>query len=180
MTDYTRRTTNVPDAPGTAWHRAGATRASRMPRALHTADAPRASRPAGRHALTICALAATLVCTTTLSGCGAWGYAAQSALDRLTSPQVTMWAPAPAPDSFVESYGDTTGAGTNYVYRVEAATERGDLRTLTVIFFGRKAAGTGWLEIDAQGASGVHYQTVEDTEVPQAALDALDDTDAPH
>lgn len=180
MTDDTRRTTNVPDAPGTAWHRVGATRTPRMPRASHGADAPRVSRPARRRALTICALAATLVCTTTLSGCGAWGYVAQSALDRLTSPQVTMWAPAPAPDSFVESYGDATGAGTNYVYRVEAATERGDLRTLTVIFFCRKAAGTGWLEIDAQGASGVHYQTVEDAEVPQTALDALDDTDAPH
>lgn len=105
---------------------------------------------------------------------GGWGAAAQSVLDRLMpGPETTMWAPVPQPDSYSDSYSDATGAGTNYVYKIDAATEGGDCRELTIISFGNKATGEGYLEIDAKGSSGVHYRAVDEAEVPEGAKDAL-------
>lgn len=56
---------------------------------------------------------------------------------------------------------------------MEAAAEDGTRLTVTVIFFAREASGQGWLEIDAKGSSGVHYDGVDESEVPQTARDAL-------
>lgn len=84
-----------------------------------------------------------------------------------------MWAHTPEPDTHVDSYDDATGAGTNYVYKVDAATEEGDCRELTIISFGSKATGEGYLEIDAKGSSGIHYRGVDEADVPEAARAAL-------
>ena len=103
-----------------------------------------------------------------------WGPALRSVADRvLPQPEVTMWAPAPEAGSHASSYADATGAGTNYVYLVEAADEHGRARELQLIFFGRESDGTGWLEIEARGGSGVRYAPCDETDVPEAALDAL-------
>ena len=129
-----------------------------------------------RFAALLLALAAAVVALAlALPGCsGGWGAAAQSVLDRLMpGPETTMWAPVPQPDSYTDSYSDATGAGTNYVYRIDAATEGGDRRELTIISFVNKATGEGYLEIDAKGSSGVHYRAVEEAEVPEGAKDAL-------
>lgn len=141
---------------------------------------PPARRGAGRlrRGAAAAALVGALAVAGTLSGCGSWGHVAQSALDRLISPEVTMYAPAPDAESFVDSYGDATGAGSNYVYQVPAATEDGGTRTLTLIYFGRKADDVGWLEIDAQGSSGVHYRSIDEEKVPEAAVSALAEDDA--
>lgn len=65
-----------------------------------------------------------------------------------------MWAPAPEPGSHASSYADATGAGANYVYLVDAADDRGNVRELQLIFFGRESNGEGWLEIEARGRLG--------------------------
>lgn len=110
-----------------------------------------------------------------LGGCsGGWGAALQSVVDRvLPNPVVTMWARTPEPDAFTGSYADATGAGTNYVYRVEAVDEQGNARELQIIAFGAQATGEGYLEIEAKGGTGAHYRAVEAADMPTAALSAL-------
>ncbi len=67
-----------------------------------------------------------------------WGSALRSIADRvLPNPEIAMWAPAPEPGSHASSYADATGAGANYVYLVDAADDRGNIRELQLIFFGR-------------------------------------------
>ncbi|OUP39836.1 hypothetical protein [Olsenella sp. An188] len=103
-----------------------------------------------------------------------WGPALQSVLDRvLPIPSVQMWASAPEPDSFDGSYADATGAGENYVYRVRAAAADGTVRELTLISFGARSGGEGWLRIEARGGSAVHYWPADAAEVPDAAVAAL-------
>jgi len=71
-----------------------------------------------------------------------WGSALRSIADRvLPNPEITMWAPAPEPGSHASSYADATGAGANYVYLVDAADDRGNVRELQLIFFGRESNG---------------------------------------
>lgn len=66
-----------------------------------------------------------------------WGSALRSIADRvLPNPEIAMWAPAPEPGSHASSYADATGAGANYVYLVDAADDRGNVRELQLIFFG--------------------------------------------
>lgn len=104
-----------------------------------------------------------------------WGPALHSVADRvLPNPEVAMWAPAPDPGSHASSYADTTGAGANYVYLVEAADAEGNVRELQLIFFGRESDGEGWLEIEARGGSGVRYRARNAAEAPAAARGALD------
>lgn len=70
-----------------------------------------------------------------------WGSAPHSIADRvLPNPEITMWAPAPEPGSHASSYADATGAGANYVYLVDAADDRGNIRELQLIFL---RAGVG-------------------------------------
>ncbi len=52
-------------------------------------------------------------------------------------------APALGPGSHASSYADATGAGANYVYLVDAADDRGNVRELQLIFFGRESDGEG-------------------------------------
>lgn len=85
-----------------------------------------------------------------------------------------MLTPAPEPGSHASSYADATGAGTNYVYLVDAADDRGNVRELQLIFFGRESDGEGWLGIEARGGSGVRYRACEAAEAPAAARRALD------
>lgn len=128
--------------------------------------------------LAVAALLATVavvaaLCAGALARSG-WGPALQSVLDRvLPIPSVQMWASAPEPDSFDGSYADATGAGENYVYRVRAATADGTVRELTLISFGARATGEGWLRIEARGGSAVHYWPADAAEVPAAAVEAL-------
>ena len=72
------------------------------------------------------------------------------------------------------SYADATGAGANYVYLVDAADDRGNVRELQLIFFGRESDGEGWLEIEARGGSGARYHACDAAESPSAARRALD------
>ena len=103
-----------------------------------------------------------------------WAPALRSVADRiLPYPEVTMWAPAPEPGSHVSTYADATGAGSNYVYDVQAADANGGTRELQIIFFGSESSGSGWLEIEARGGSGVHYRACEETAVPDDAVAAL-------
>ena len=81
---------------------------------------------------------------------------------------------APEPGSHASSYADATGAGANYVYLVDAADDRGNVRELQLIFFGRESDGEGWLEIEARGGSGVRYRACDAAEAPEAARGALD------
>ena len=105
-----------------------------------------------------------------------WGPALRSVADRvLPNPEVTMWAPAPAANAAVSSYADATGAGTNHVYLVDAADADGNVRELQLIFFGRASSGSGWLEIEARGGSGVSYRSCTEADVPAAAREALDE-----
>ena len=68
-----------------------------------------------------------------------WGSALRSIADRvLPNPEIAMWAPAPEPGSHASSYADATGSGANYVYLVDAADDRGNVRELQLIFFGRR------------------------------------------
>ncbi|KFI38370.1 hypothetical protein BIANG_1612 [Bifidobacterium angulatum] len=104
-----------------------------------------------------------------------WGSALRSIADRvLPNPEIAMWAPAPEPGSHASSYADATGAGANYVYLVDAADDRGNVRELQLIFFGRESNGEGWLEIEARGGSGVRYRACDAAEAPAAAREALD------
>ena len=104
-----------------------------------------------------------------------WGPALRSLADRvLPQPEVTMWAPAPDAGSHVSTYADATGAGSNYVYLVEAADKDGNARELQLIFFGSESYGQGWLEIEARGGSGVHYAPCDEADVPEAARAARD------
>lgn len=105
-----------------------------------------------------------------------WGGSAlRSIADRvLPNPENAMWAPAPEPGSHASSYADATGAGANYVYLVDAADDRGNVRELQLIFFGRESDGEGWLGIEARGGSGVRYRACEAAEAPAAARGALD------
>ena len=104
-----------------------------------------------------------------------WGPVLRSVADRvLPNPEVAMWAPAPEPGSHASSYADATGAGTNYVYLVDAADAEGYVRELQLIFFGRESDGEGWLEIEARGGSGVRYRACNAAEAPAAARGALD------
>lgn len=60
-----------------------------------------------------------------------WGSALRSVADRmLPNPEVAMWAPAPDPGSHASSYAGATGAGASYVYLVDAADDRGNVREL--------------------------------------------------
>ena len=83
-------------------------------------------------------------------------------------------SPAPEPGSHASSYADATGSGANYVYLVDAADDRGNVRELQLIFFGRESDGEGWLEIEARGGSGVRYRACDAAEAPAAARGALD------
>ena len=104
-----------------------------------------------------------------------WGPVLRSVADRvLPNPEVAMWAPSPDPGNHASSYADATGAGTNYVYLVEAADAEGNVRELQLIFFGRESDGEGWLEIEARGGSGVRYRVCDAAEAPAAARRALD------
>lgn len=124
-------------------------------------------------------LAIALLAGGAIAGGGAlastgWGPALRSVADRiLPYPEVTMWAPAPKPESHVSTYADATGAGSNYVYDVQAADTNGGTRELQLIFFGSESSGRGWLEIEARGGSGVHYRACEETAVPDDAVAAL-------
>ena len=64
--------------------------------------------------------------------------------------------------------------GGNYVYLVDAADDRGKVRELQLIFFGRESDGEGWLEIEARGGSGVRYRACDAAEAPAASRRALD------
>lgn len=103
-----------------------------------------------------------------------WGSVLRSIADRvLPNPEIAMLL-APEPGSHASSYADATGAGANYVYLVDAADDRGNVRELQLIFFGRESNGEGWLEIEARGGSGVRYRACDAAEVPAAARGALD------
>ena len=120
-------------------------------------------------------LSAALVLAGTALLDAGWGSAMRSVADRvLPNPEVAMWAPAPDPGSHASSYADSTGAGANYVYLVEAADAEGNIRELQLIFFGRESDGEGWLEIEARGGSGVRYRACDAAEAPAAARRALD------
>ena len=75
-----------------------------------------------------------------------WGSALRSIADCvLSNPEIVMLAAAPGPGSHASSYADATGAGANYVYLVDAADDRGNVRELQPIFFGRESDSEGWL-----------------------------------
>ena len=57
---------------------------------------------------------------------------------------------------------------------VDAADDRGNVRELQLIFFGRESDGEGWLEIEARGGSGVRYRACDAAQAPAAAREALD------
>lgn len=105
--------------------------------------------------LVLLALGACVVgATQALHGSG-WGPALRSVADRLLpNPTVLMYVHAPAAESYAETYTDATGE-------------------LQLIFFGAKADGTGLLEIEAKGGTGVRYHHVAEANVPTAALEAL-------
>ena len=108
------------------------------------------STPAGGRR---CARSPTACCPTLRSQCG---------------------RPRPSPAVTRSSYADATGAGANYVYLVDAADDRGNVRELQLIFFGRESDGEGWLEIEARGGSGARYHACDAAEAPSAARRALD------
>lgn len=104
-----------------------------------------------------------------------WGSALRSIADRVPpNPEIAMWAPTPEPGSHASSYADATGAGANFVYLVDAADDRGNVRDPQLIFFGRGSDGEGWLEIEARGGSGVRHRACDAAEAPAAAHRALD------
>lgn len=132
--------------------------------------------PGGRmhRALIILAAACTLVACLGLTGCNGLGMAAKSVWNRLLPlPTETLYAATPQPDSYVDTYADAAGTGTNYVYDLTAADADGRTRTVEIVLFGRKASGAGYLEITAKGDVGTYYNQVDDAAVPDAALQAL-------
>lgn len=105
----------------------------------------------------------------------AGGSALRSIADRvLPDTEIAMWTPAPEPGSHASFYADATGAGANYVYLVDAADGRGNVRDLQLIFFGWESDGEGWLEIEARGGSGVRHRACDAAEAPAAARRTLD------
>ncbi len=111
-----------------------------------------------------------------LGGCstGGWGAVIRSSIDRLIpQPEVVRYARTPAAGSHVDAYADATGAGTNYVYLVEAASAQGDVRKLQLIYFGAEADGTAWLEVESKGGTGVRYRAIDEGDVPAAAAESL-------
>lgn len=57
---------------------------------------------------------------------------------------------------------------------LDASDDRGNVRELQLIFFGRESDGEGWLEIEACGGSGVRYRACDAAQGPAAARRALD------
>lgn len=57
---------------------------------------------------------------------------------------------------------------------LDAADDRGNVRELQLIFFGRESDGEGWLEIEARGGSGVRYHACDAAEAPATARRTLD------
>lgn len=57
---------------------------------------------------------------------------------------------------------------------MDAADDKGNVRELQLITFGRESDGEGWLEIEAHGGSGVRYRVCDAAEAPTAARRALD------
>lgn len=57
---------------------------------------------------------------------------------------------------------------------LDAADDRGNVRELQLIFFGRESDGEGWLEIEARGGSGVRYRACDAAQAPAAARRTLD------
>ena len=119
------------------------------PQRLSWAGMP-CSTPAG---VRRCARSPTACCPTLRSQCGR----------PRPSPAATR-APTPTPP----------GAGTNYVYLVDAADDRGNVREFQLNFFGRESDGEGWLEIEARDGSGVRHRACDAAEAPAAARRALD------
>ena len=62
----------------------------------------------------------------------------------------------------------------NFRLALTATDDRGNVRELQLIFFGRESDGEGWLEIEARGGSGVRYRACDEAEAPAAARGALD------
>jgi hypothetical protein len=85
----------------------------------------------------------------------------------------TLWARTPEPDGFVDSYANAAEDDDNYVYEVEGFDEEGEPHVVTIILFGRRASGEGYLRIEARGGSGEHYDRVPEDAVPTAVLEAL-------
>ena len=57
---------------------------------------------------------------------------------------------------------------------LDASDDRGNVRELQLIFFGRESGGAGSPGIAARGGSGVRYRACEAAEAPAAARGALD------
>ena len=115
----------------------------------------------------------------TLTSCDAGTMAAgKSVIDRvLPGDWCTMWAATPLPDAYAGSYDDASGQGKNYVYEVNAVDDLGRSKTVTIISFGGKASGAGYLQIDVKGSSGVHYHAVDASDVPAAAFAVIETND---
>jgi hypothetical protein len=125
------------------------------------------------HTVRVASLAAAVaLATCLLSGCSGW-FVESTANRALPTPERTVWAVCPAPDDYFDSYEDASGSYMNYVYKVDAATEDQECIEVTIILFGRKASGEGWLEIQAKGTAGVHYDSVGEDDVPEEAIEAL-------
>lgn len=128
----------------------------------------------GRVVVTLALAAGAMLACAAIQGCSGAGTVAKSTADRLLPvPSRMVWARCPAPGAHVDSYPDASGSGVNFVYDVEAAAEDGTRLMVTIILFGREASGQGWLRIEAKGSSGVRYDGVDESEVPQTAHDVL-------
>lgn len=116
-----------------------------------------------------------MVLPLTLTSCDSGTIAVgKSVIDRvLPGDWRTMWAATPSPDAHAASYDDASGQGKNYVYDVQASDSQGRVKIVTIISFGSKASGEGYLQLDVKGSSGVHYHAVEANEVPADALAAI-------
>ena len=145
-----------------------------------TREAPRPPRCTSQRIKT--ALAAALIALglialpLTLASCDSGTVAVgKSVIERvLPGDWRTMWAASPQPDTYIGSYDDATGQGENYVYDVQAADSQGRVKTVTIVSFGSKASGEGYLQLDVKGSSGVHYHAVETNDVPADARAAIE------
>lgn len=90
------------------------------------------------------------------------------------TPRSPCGRPRPSPAATRAPTPTQPGRGASYVYLVDAADDRGNVRELQLIFFGRESDGEGWLEIEARGGSGVRYRACDAAEAPAAARRALD------
>lgn len=125
-------------------------------------------------ACAVAACAGALMWMGGLLASSGWGPALRSLADRLLpGEERVMWSPAPEPGAYTSSYADATGAGTNYVYLVQAADDEGRTREVQIISFGQASKGEGWLEITAKGGTGVRYRACEEADVPGQAFEAL-------